>query len=94
MQDWSNSSLATLLVSIETANYGIIMDLNSTCASLFGYEKYEIINRPFNTIFTEDLQDQIASFLNPKIRDQIFFISHKNSYLLKIVRRVQTYNSM
>jgi hypothetical protein len=40
------------------------------------------------------MRDQIREFLNPKIKDQIFFMSHKNSYLLKISRRVQTYNSM
>jgi hypothetical protein len=37
LQDWSNSSLSTLLVSIESQNYGTMIDLNSTCASMFGY---------------------------------------------------------
>lgn len=40
------------------------------------------------------MRDQLRDFLNPKIKDQIFFMSHKNSYLLKISRKVQTYNSM
>jgi len=40
------------------------------------------------------MRDQIREFLNPKIKDKIFFMSHKNSYLLKISRKVQTYNSM
>jgi hypothetical protein len=53
LQDWSNSSLSTLLVSIESANYGTIIDLNSTCASMFGYEKYEIIKRHFKSMFCE-----------------------------------------
>ena len=33
-------------------------------------------------------------FLNPKIREDTFFMSHKNTYLLKISRKIQTYNSM
>lgn len=52
LQDWSNSSLSTLLVSIESTNYGTMIDLNSTCASMFGYEKYEIVNRHFKTLFS------------------------------------------
>ncbi len=40
------------------------------------------------------MRGQIRDFLNPKIKEQIFFMSHKNSYLLKITRKVQTYNSM
>ena len=68
LQDWSNSSLSTLLVSIESANYGTMIDLNSTCASMFGYEKYEIVNRHFKTIFCEEMKGQIRDFLNPKIK--------------------------
>lgn len=40
LQDWANTSKAIILVSIETANYGTIIDINSSCASLFGYERY------------------------------------------------------
>ncbi len=45
-------------------------------------------------MFCEDLKEQIKSFLNPKFRDEVFFMSHKNTYLLKISRKIQTYNSM
>lgn len=53
LQDWANTSNAILLVSIEDANYGTIIDINSSCASMFGYERYEILNRPFKLLFTD-----------------------------------------
>ena len=40
LQDWANSTLATILISAEETNFGIIIDLNSTFASIMGYEKY------------------------------------------------------
>ena len=53
LQDWANTSSAILLVSIEDTNFGSIIDVNSTCAAYFGYERYEILNRPLKSLFGE-----------------------------------------
>ena len=37
VHDWSNSSSATLLFSLEENSFGRIIDLNTSAASLFGY---------------------------------------------------------
>jgi hypothetical protein len=40
LKDWTNTSHAIMVVSIEEDNYGNIIDINSSCAMLLGYEKY------------------------------------------------------
>jgi len=37
VHDWNNSSSGTLLVSLEEATFGKILDLNTSCASFLGY---------------------------------------------------------
>lgn len=37
LQDWANTSQAIIVISIEENNYGSIIDINSSCALLFGY---------------------------------------------------------
>ena len=48
-----------MVVSIEDDRYGHIIDLNTTCATLLGYEKYDILNRDISNIFPSGLNKQI-----------------------------------
>jgi PAS domain-containing protein len=54
-----------MLVSIDDTNHGVIIDINSSCSSLFGYERYEILNRPLKLLFTDELKDGLKDFLTP-----------------------------
>ena len=94
LQDWANSSSAIMLVSIDETNHGVIIDTNSSCASLFGYERYEILNRPLKLLFTEELKEGIKDFLCPSNQEETFYMTHKSGYLVKMKRRSQNYNSM
>jgi PAS domain S-box-containing protein len=94
LQDWANSSSAIMLVSIDELNHGTIIDINSSCASLFGYERYEILNRPLKLLFTEELKEGIKDFLTPASQEESFYMTHKSGYLVKMKRRSQNYNSM
>jgi hypothetical protein len=94
LQDWANSSSAIMLVSIDEVNHGSIIDINSSCASLFGYERYEILNRPLKLLFIEELKEGIKDFLSPSTQEESFYMTHKSGYLVKMRRRSQNYNSM
>ena len=51
LQDWAGTSRAILLVSIENANSGMIIDVNLAGSTLFGYERYELFNKPLKMLF-------------------------------------------
>lgn len=51
IENWANNPEPIMLISTDDLNYGDIIDINSTCALLFGYEKYELINRHFKCLF-------------------------------------------
>jgi len=93
LQDWANTSQAIMVVSIEEASYGSIIDINSSCALLFGYEKYEITNHSLKMVFGE-LDQQIKAFLSQSSQEETFAMTHKSGYMLKIKRTSQNYNSM
>lgn len=40
LQDWANSSSNIMLVSVEEASYGKIVDVNTSCATTLGYQKF------------------------------------------------------
>lgn len=82
-----------MVVSIEEVNLGTIIDINSSCALLFGYEKYEIINHNLKMVFGE-LDKYIKQFLNQDAQQETFTMIHKSGYMLKLNRTAQNYNSM
>lgn len=45
-----------MLISIEDHNYGDIIDINSTGALVFGYEKYELMNKNYIELFPEKIR--------------------------------------
>lgn len=40
LKDWGNTSRPIMVISTEQQTYGTILDANSTCGMLLGYEKY------------------------------------------------------
>lgn len=40
LRDWANSSSPVLLASVEEATLANIVDINTTCATLLGYQKF------------------------------------------------------
>ena len=85
-----------MLISMEEQNYGDIIDVNSTCALIFGYEKYELMNRHYKLLFSEKTRiAQQCSFISfEEDENNLFFIEHRNMYLVKVKRRIKTFSSM
>jgi hypothetical protein len=97
IENWSTNSEPIILISLEDNNYGDIIDVNSTGALIFGYEKYELLNRHYRCLFSEQCRDvEVSKFLNFDAEDQksVFIIEHKNEYVLKIKRKIKNYSSM
>ena len=96
IENWSNNSQPVMLISMEDHNEGDIIDINSTCALIFGFEKYELLNRNYKLLFSEKTRDiQAEKFISfEDEEDTIFFIEHKNEYNIKVRRRVKSYSSM
>ena len=63
IEDWANNSSPVLIISTEEDNQETIIDLNTTCATIFGYEKHELISRNINHIFPDKLSRQVERFL-------------------------------
>jgi hypothetical protein len=72
---------------------GTIIDINSSCALLFGYEKYEITNHSIRMLFGELGQD-FQLFLGQSGEEEVFAMTHKSGYMIKVRRSSQNYNSM
>ncbi len=70
-----------MVISKELAQNGKIIDLNSTCGALLGYEKYELVNRPASTVFPTEMEQQ-SMFLDPEIKAHRFFLLQKNECLV------------
>jgi len=93
LQDWANSSHPVMVISEEPSNFGTIIDTNTSCALLFGYEKYELLNHKIKILLPQELGADIYNFLNESSEENCF-MAHKSGYLLKIKLRAQKYNSM
>ena len=68
--------------------------LSREVSSFIGRANFVDINGKHELIRPENIKIIPDDKGDYKIKDKIFFMSHKNSYLLKISRKVQTYNSM
>ena len=51
VQDWANSSTNILLVSLEEATMGKIIEINTPCAIIFGYMKTTLLNQSVSNLF-------------------------------------------
>jgi hypothetical protein len=97
IEDWGNNCNPIMLVSIEEENFGIISDLNTTCATVFGYERYDLIGKEIKILFPDYLGTQIETFINPKFAKdggEVFFMGYSNGYAIRMSRRMQSYNSI
>jgi hypothetical protein len=94
LQDWANTSHPIMVVSIEEASHGTIIGINSSCALLLGYEKYEILNNSLQVVLPKELGRDAQQFLAQKQIAETYLVTHKSGYLLKVLARSQNYNSM
>jgi hypothetical protein len=94
LQDWANTSHPIMVVSIEAASHGTIIGINSSCALLLGYEKYEILNNSIKLLLPGELGHDAKQFLDQNHIAETYFVAHKSGYLLKVLVRSQNYNSM
>jgi hypothetical protein len=58
VQDWSSSSVSTMLVSLEEGSVGTILDVNATCASLFGYQKQSLVSHSLRMLMPDHSSSQ------------------------------------
>jgi hypothetical protein len=94
LQDWANSSSNIMLVSIEEASFGKIVDINTSCATALGYQKFELANQFLKNLFLDELKNEIKDFLGERTNGLEFYMTHKSGYLMRIVKYAQNYNSM
>lgn len=94
VQDWSNSSTNTMLVSLDEGSYGKILDLNTSCAVVFGYGKNELVNQTVKILWPDELNSHIRSMLSPETDEEHFYLSHKSGYLIHLKKNTKNYNSM
>jgi hypothetical protein len=94
LQDWANSSSNIMLVSVEDACFGKIVDVNTSCATALGYQKFELVNQSLRGLFLDDLRLQLKHFLADASNGQEFHLTHKSGYLTRVAKHAQTYNSM
>jgi PAS domain-containing protein len=94
LQDWANTSHPIMVVSVEEATHGTIISANSSCALLLGYEKYEVLNKSVCLLLPGELGRDAKQFLDQNQTEETYFVTHKSGYLLKVLVRSQSYNSM
>ena len=94
LQDWANTSQAIMLVSVEDNTYATITDVNSSCAQLFGFEKYELLNHHLDMLLSGPLKQNIPELLSPKNSEQLFAFQHKSGYIIPVRATSRSYNSM
>ena len=78
--EYSTDSTPTVMISGELDKLGIITAVNSSAASLFGYNKTELISSTFLSIYTYHLLDRKVNTIMANIysRHHDFFLE---SYL-------------
>ena len=96
VQDWANSSTNIFLISLEDTTTGKIIEINTPCATLFGYIKTTLINQPVSNLFPEGVysHERFLQFTDPKTNGKKLILTHKNGYLLPLNKIVRSYNSM
>lgn len=86
-----------MIVSIEEENFGVITDLNTTCATMLGYERFDLLGREIKILFPGCLATQMQTFINPKYAkdgEEVFYIGYSNGFAIKATRKMQSYNSI
>lgn len=51
-------------MSAEEDNFGSIIDLNTTCATILGHEKFDMVGRDIKSIFPGVLVRQMDKFMS------------------------------
>lgn len=51
-------------MSAEEDNFGSIIDLNTTCATILGHEKFDMVGRDIKSIFPGVLVSQMEKFMS------------------------------
>lgn len=64
IEDWANNCNPIVIVSAEEENFGSIIDLNTTCATILGHEKFDMVGRDIKSIFPGVLVSQLDRFMN------------------------------
>lgn len=75
---------------------GRIIEINTPCATLFGYTKNTLINQPASNLYPEGFysHDKYLQFTDPKTNSKRLLLAHKNGYLLSLRKTARSYNSM
>ena len=94
LQDWANSSSNIMLVSIEEASFGKVVDVNTSCATTLGYQKFELVSQSLRNLFLDELKNEIKDFCGERTNGLEFYMTHKSGYLLRVLKHAQNYNSM
>jgi PAS domain S-box-containing protein len=94
VRDWANSSTNIILASVEEITYGKIMEINASCAALFGYEKHELLNQNISQFIPEDFRKHFSDILQASTNEETFLLVHKNGYLIAVSKNAKHYNSM
>ena len=83
-------------MSLEEANYGKIIEINSSCALIFGYQKHSLINQSISNLYPDDFytHERHTTFTSPATNHQRFMFNHKNGYLVSVKKVARNYNSM
>ena len=96
VQDWSNSSTAIILISLEAGTQGKILEINAPCATIFGYQKHSLINQSVSNLYPDNFysHERCTKFSSSETNHQKFMLIHKNGHLITLKKRARTYNSM
>ena len=72
------------------------MELNTSCASLFGFKKHELLHQNIRNMLLEELRkpEELKELLGVSSNGQEFYLTHRNGYQLLMRKNSQIYNSM
>lgn len=73
-----------MLVSVDDTTLGKIVDVNTSCATLLGYQKYELQSQSLKGLFLDDLRHQLKDFLGESTNGKHYYLTHKSGYLLRV----------
>lgn len=83
-----------MLVSVDDAALGKIVDVNTSCATLLGCRKYELQSQALKGLFLDDLRYEFKDFLGEATNGRHYYLTHKSGYLIRVVKQTQLYNSI
>ncbi|EGR29851.1 PAS domain S-box family protein [Ichthyophthirius multifiliis] len=103
-QDDQESDIqATLSISTESDKLGLITQINVSAASLFGYNKTELINRKINSLMPSLYGTNHDNFIENYLNNNEFtffkeekhlFLLHKSNYIIPIFISVKSVESL